>query len=95
MKSGGKNNFEGRGRSGVFYGVRVGGTLCFMMRMGNLNVFCSAWDPFNFDGDPDPWSAQEEINPDPGYYFKIYWIFLINRNFKILFDFFIFKCGER
>jgi len=40
MKSGGKNNFEGRGRSGVFYGV--GGTLSFMRRMGNLNVFCSA-----------------------------------------------------
>ena len=30
----------------------------------------SALDSFNFDADPDPhW---KEMNPDPGYFFKIY-----------------------
>ena len=36
---------------------------------------CSAQDPFNFDADPDPpdpGSALEKKDPDPGHFFKIY-----------------------
>ena len=46
------------------------------------NVKSSAWDPFNFETDPDPGFALNPY-PDPGYFFKIYWFFLTKQKFQI------------
>ena len=32
----------------------------------------SAQDPFHFNADPDPGSAMEKMDPDPGYFYKIH-----------------------
>ena len=38
-------------------------------------------DPINFNADPDPhW---KKMDPDPGYFFKIYRGFLTEQNFQI------------
>ena len=34
-------------------------------------MITSAQDPFNFDADPDPGTALEKMDPDPGHFYKI------------------------
>ena len=41
------------------------------MKHTNLYLQSSAKDPFNFDADPDPGSALDKMDPDPGHFFKI------------------------
>jgi len=48
-------------------------------------MITSAKNPSNFDADLDHGSALEK-NPDPGHFFKIYWIFLTKIIFKYFFS---------
>ena len=66
-------------------------------------ILTSAYDPFNFDADPDPGSwirtgKKIDPDPDPGHFCKIYWNFLTKQNFQIfafIFSFiFILKLDE-
>ena len=48
----------------------------------------SAQDPINFDADPDPGSALEKMDLDPGYFLQDLVNFLTKQKFSILSNFF-------
>ena len=48
-----------------------------LQSLSHLHIWHPRLISFNFDADPDPGSALEKMDPDPGHehFFKIYWFF--------------------